>query len=614
VDQASAPEFRASAVPGNAQGPLPVARPDPGLRDDCDALAPGRYFHAVAIDYDGTLTSGRPSPDVLAAVADRRADGLRVVLVTGRILAELRSVFPGVDDHFDAIVGENGAVAARAGRDRLLAAPVPGELDAVLSAHGVRFQRGEVLLACDRADEPTVLEAVRALGLECQLISNRNALMVLPAGVSKGSGLAEALADLGISPHNTAAVGDAENDHSLLAAAELGVAVGNAVAALKAAADIVLGQPDGCAVASFLRGPVIAGRERVHPRRWQVRLGATAAGIPVVIPASQLNVLVTGSPQRGKSYVAGLIAERLIGLGYCVVVFDPEGDHVGLGRLRGVHVAGDNGHLPSPAELALLVRHLFASVVVDLSGTPTADRAGYVRAAQRELEALRAASGLPHWIVIDEAQVPLARDGGAGTFFEPAASGHCLVTHRTEDLRPEALLAVDVVIALPDGDGDGQIAGLLAAAGALPNATAAALARQAGPGQAVLVDRSRPNGATVFAIGPRETSHMRHWHKYSAGRMRPDQRFYFRRNWDTATGVTAGSIAELEHVLRVCDDEVIRYHSRHADLSRWIGEVLGDPPLAAAVELIENAVRAGTAGIADARARLIEVIHGRYQQ
>jgi hydroxymethylpyrimidine pyrophosphatase-like HAD family hydrolase len=578
-------------------------------------MAPGRYFHAVAIDYDGTLTtSGRPSPDVLSAVAERRADGQRVVLVTGRILAELRSVFPGADDHFDAIVGENGAVAARAGRDRLLAAPVPAELDVALAARGVRFQRGEVLLACGRADEPAVLAAVRELGLECQLIANRDALMVLPAGVTKGSGLAEALADLGISPHNAAAVGDAENDHSLLSAAELAVAVGNAVASIKADADIVLGQPDGCAVTSFLRGPVLAGRERVHPRRWQVELGTTAAGMPVSIPASQLNVLVTGNPQRGKSYVAGLIAERLIGLGYCVVVFDPEGDHVGLGALRGVHVAGDGGHLPTPAELAVLVRHLFTSVVVDLSGIPAGGGPGYVKAAQHELEALRAACGLPHWIVIDEAQVPLARDGSAATFFEPAAGGHCLVTHRTEDLRPEALLAVDVVIALPGSGGDGQIAGLLAAAGGLPNGTAAALARQAGPGQAVLVDRSRPNAATVFAVGQRQTSHMRHWHKYSAGRIRPDRRFYFRRDWDTATGVTAGSIAELEHVLRACDEEVIRHHCRHADLSRWIADVLGDPPLAAAVDEVEKAVRTETVSTTQARTRLIEAIHQRYQQ
>ena len=583
------------------------------LGDDCDVVAPGRYFHAVAVDYDGTLTgSDRPSPDVLAAIAQVRVDGRRVVLVTGRILAQLRSVFPGVDEHFDAIVGENGAMVAHGGRDRALSAPVPGELDVALAARGVAFQRGEVLLACDGADGEAVLEAVRKLGLECQLLRNRNALMVLPAGVTKGSGLAEALADLGISPHNTAAIGDAENDHSLLAVAELGVAVGNAVASLKADADIVLDQPDGCGVASFLRGPVIAGRERVHPRRWQVPLGTTASGAPVLIPASQLNVLVIGTPQRGKSYVAGLIAERLIGLGYCVVVIDPEGDHVGLGRLRDVFVVGAGGHLPSPQELADLVKHLSTSVVVDLSRTGAADRPGYVRAVQHELEALRAASGIPHWMVIDEAQVPLARDGSADTFFEPAASGYCLVTHQAEDLRPEALLAVDVVIALPGGDG--RIAGLLAAAGAMPHSAAAALARNAGPGQAVLVDRSRPADAVVFAIGPRETSHMRHWHKYSAGRLRPDRRFYFRRNWDTATGVTAGSIGELAHELRGCEDEVISHHCRSADLSRWIGEVLGDPPLATAVEEIEKAVRAGTASVAEARIQLIDVIHRRYHE
>ena len=215
----------------------------------------------MAVDYHGTLTtSGRPSPDVLAAIAGTRADGRRVVFVTGKILAELRSEFPGVDDHFDAIVAENGAVTIRAGQGRLLAAPVPGELDAALADRGVGFRRGEVLLARDPSDEPTVLESVRELGLECELISNPNALMVLPAGVSKGSGLAEALADLGISARNTAAIGDAENDHSLLAVAEVGVAVGNAVASLKAEAGIVLDQPDGPGVASFLRGPVIAGR------------------------------------------------------------------------------------------------------------------------------------------------------------------------------------------------------------------------------------------------------------------------------------------------------------------------------------------------------------------
>jgi len=65
------------------------------------------YFRAVAVDFDGTLTSGgRPTEDVLDAIARTRAAGRRMILVTGRILTELRAVFPDVDQWFDAIVAE----------------------------------------------------------------------------------------------------------------------------------------------------------------------------------------------------------------------------------------------------------------------------------------------------------------------------------------------------------------------------------------------------------------------------------------------------------------------------------------------------------------------------
>lgn len=49
------------------------------------------YFRAVGADFDGTLTQGlRPVDAVLDAVADLRATGVRSILVTGRILGELR--------------------------------------------------------------------------------------------------------------------------------------------------------------------------------------------------------------------------------------------------------------------------------------------------------------------------------------------------------------------------------------------------------------------------------------------------------------------------------------------------------------------------------------------
>jgi hydroxymethylpyrimidine pyrophosphatase-like HAD family hydrolase len=569
------------------------------------------FFHAVAVDFDGTLTeSGCPGASVLAALDEARASGLRIVIVTGRIVAELQAVFPDAVEHADLIVAENGAVLAHGDRCRFLAAPVPGALADALAGRGLACRRGEVLLACSGADETVVLEEVRRLGLECQLIRNRAELMVLPAGVSKGTGLAAGLAELGVSVHNTVAIGDAENDHSLLAAAELGVAVANAVGALKAGADIVLRGADGPGVASFLRGPVLAGRERVHPRRWRIVLGPLADGTPASIPASQVNVLVTGVPQRGKSYAAGLIAEQLIRLGYSVVIFDPEGDHAGLGQLRNVIVAGSGGTLPSAEDLGRVVRHHSGGVVVDLSAAPAAQRAGYLETAHRQLERLRAATGLPHWLIIDEAQVPLARDARA--FFEPAAAGYCLITHRPEDLRPEVLLAVDVLIALPGDHAAGSLADLVAAAGTMSHAAAAALIGRAGPGQAVLVDRQHPGTGVVFTIGRRETAHMRHWHKYSGGHLDPERRFYFRRDADTPAGVTAGSAVELDHQLRVCDDAIIVHHCQHGDFSRWVADVLGDPPLAAAVAAAENAVRAGTATAAGARTSLTAAISQRY--
>ena len=123
---------------------------------------------------------------------------------------------------------------------------------------------------------------------------NRGELMIVPAGVTKGTGLIEALDDLGLSRHNAIGVGDAENDHSLLDACEVGVAVANAVDAIRARADVVLSLPDGQGVAELLRGPLLAGRGYVHPRRWQIILGTDDGGQPVTLPASQLNIAICG--------------------------------------------------------------------------------------------------------------------------------------------------------------------------------------------------------------------------------------------------------------------------------------------------------------------------------
>jgi len=52
--------------------------------------------------------------------------------------------------------------------------------------------------------------------------------------------------------------------------------------------------------------------------------------------------------------------------------------------------------------------------------------------------------------------------------------------------------------------------------------------------------------------------------------------------------------------------------ARHHD-SSWVAEVLGDPPLAAAIAEVEDTIRSDAVGAADGRSRPISVIHDRYR-
>jgi len=183
-----------------------------------------------------------------------------------------------------------------------------------------------VILGCAAVHDHVVLDEVRRLGADYQLVRNRGALMIIPVGITKGTGLAAALDEIGLSPHSTIGIGDAENDHALLEVCEIGVAVANAVDALKRHADVITRAPNGLGVTEVLRGDLVHGTQQVHPTRRQILLGTYLDGAPATIPASQVNVLITGGTQAGKSYLAGLCSRA-----------DPGSDRGALPRLT----AGD---------------------------------------------------------------------------------------------------------------------------------------------------------------------------------------------------------------------------------------------------------------------------------
>ncbi|MEM7434245.1 MAG: HAD-IIB family hydrolase [Myxococcota bacterium] len=567
-------------------------------------VPPSAYFRGVAVDFDGTLTeAGRPSSNVLEALGEARSAGLSLVLVTGRVASDLLHVFPDVEAHFDAIVAENGAVVRRSGVSRALTAPVPFDLDAPLVAHGVHFDRGQVLLGCHSDSEELVFHELRRLELDCQLVRNRDALMVLPASVSKASGLSAALNELGLSRHSVVAVGDAENDLALLRACEVGVAVENAVSSLKREADVVLSIRDGEGVALFLRDDLLAGRALPTSSRWQVPIGTLKNGDPVSIPASQVNLLVVGGSGAGKSYAAGLIAERLIELGYSLCILDPEGDHGPLGRMHNVVTVGGAGLLPQATDVPQLLKQQLGSVVVDLSLIDESDRRAYMTSLLWALREERHRSGLPHWIVVDEAHMPFGNQANAWDPFD-GEKGIALVTYDAGQLLAASGLDIDFVLALAGTDGlDPMIRDALGPTLGDDMREASAL------GTAALVRLEPTRSTVVFDIGSRFVRHVRHWHKYVRSGLSRGDRFCFRTHGGP-TGAHAENVTSFRRELLHCDPGVLEHHIAHHDFSKWLGAAIGDSTLASTIYELEERGRATPPE--ELRHRLLKAIEDRY--
>ena len=110
----------------------------------------------------------------------------------------------------------------------------PDELVREALRRGVtRFSLGQVIFAAWKPHEVVLLEIIRELGLEHRIVFNKDAVMVLPSGVNKATGLRAALRELALAPEETVGIGDAENDHAFLDACGLAVAVANALPSLK---------------------------------------------------------------------------------------------------------------------------------------------------------------------------------------------------------------------------------------------------------------------------------------------------------------------------------------------------------------------------------------------
>jgi HAD superfamily hydrolase (TIGR01484 family) len=543
-------------------------------------------YHALATDYDGTLAhDGHVDKPTVAALEKLLATGRKLVLVTGRELDELLGIFPEIH-LFEQVVAENGALLYNpASREATtLAAPPPPEFVDRIRRKGVdRVSVGRVIVATWTPYETVVLETIREMGLELQVIFNKGAVMVLPTGVNKAFGLHAALRKLSMSAHEVVGVGDAENDHAFLSICECGVAVSNALPALKDRADFVTKGDHGTGVTELIEMLVADDLQSLEGQiaRHQLLFGTRDDGTEVTLPPYGPGILIAGPSGSGKSTSATGLLERLLEHRYQFCIIDPEGDYEGL---EGAVTLGSGQRAPTVEEVLELLAAPKQNAVVNLIGMSVSDRPPFFLGLLPRLLELRARTGRPHWLLVDEAHhlLPASWEPGALAVGGDRTRMLFITVHPGQVAAP-ALAGVGTVIAVGSDPG-GTLTDFCQAVGEKPPHVGDVTLEE---GHVLLWPRHLREAPYRVRVAPSRTERHRHTRKYAAGELPPDRSFYF-RGPTGKLNLRAQNLMLFLQLGEGVDDETWTYHLRKGDYSHWFREFIKDDELAGEAETVEK--------------------------
>jgi HAD superfamily hydrolase (TIGR01484 family) len=559
---------------------------------------------ALATDYDGTIAHhGLVDDQTHKALARFKETGRRLILVTGRDLPDLKRAFPELR-LFDRVVAENGAVVydPSTEHERVLASAPPAVFIEKLRERNVQpLAIGRSIVATWEPNETTVLQLIRDLGLELQIIFNKGAVMVLPPGMNKAIGTVAALDDLGISAHNVVAVGDAENDHAFLHACGCAAAVANALPMVKAAADIRLSGAHGPGVIELMEMICRDDARIVLPERHGILIGKDRSNDEIFLEPYRGSVLIAGSSGIGKSTLATALTERMVEKQFEFCIFDPEGDYDELDHAVSV---GDSKTPPQPGEALKLLQKVGANVVVNTQALEVSERPAFFGKLLPQVAALRARTGRPHWLLIDEAHhlLPASRADVAQVVPDDLPAAICITVH-PEAVSPSVLETVETIVALGDA-GSSTILAFCRKIGIEPPTNMP----QLGESEALLWMRSSDGPPRpVQPVRPRQ-SHRRHTRKYAEGNVGEGLSFYF-RGPDGALNLRAQNLALFVQIARGVDDRTWEHHLRAGDYSAWFRRVIKNEELALEAAEVEADLSLGPG---ESRRRITEAISRRY--
>jgi HAD superfamily hydrolase (TIGR01484 family) len=546
------------------------------------------HYFALATDFDGTLaTNGRVNETTIEALKRLRESGRKLLLVTGRHLDDVCEVFPEFN-LFDCIVAENGALLyfPDTKEEQLLGDRPPEKFIEALRSRQVQpLGVGKVIVSTWEPNEIKVLETIRELGLELQIIFNKGAVMILPSGINKAAGLKAALTRFGLSLHNVVAIGDAENDLSFLKTCELSVAVNNALPMVKEQADWVTQKDRGEGVIELIDTLISSDLEELSTSNNlnRILLGHREEEEISFNPYGA-SLMLAGTSGGGKSTLATAILERLTEQEYQFCIIDPEGDYESF---EGVIVLGNSKQAPSINEIMGVLDKPNQNLVINMLGIALDQRPSFFASLLPAILELRSRTGRPHWLVVDEAHHMLPSQGNSATLTIPQFfNGILLITVHPQHVDKSALSLVNTMIAVGKSV-DKTIAEFCEPLESCPPND---LPKELPSEEALIWFRDSQQEAIRLQIIPPRTERHRHMRNYAEGNLGDDKCFIF-RGAEGKLKLRAQNLITFMQLAEGIDDETWLYHLQQQDYSRWLREAIKDEKLAeetAEVEKTEN--------------------------
>ena len=542
-------------------------------------------YHILAADYDGTIAlHGKVTEETVEALKRLKASERKLILVTGRELDELKEIFPQYT-LFDLIVAENGALIYDPStmKEYLLGEKPPESFIEELKKENISpLSVGRVIVATWEPHQATVLEAIKHAGIEHQVIFNKGAVMVLPPGINKASGLQTALQQMKFSFHNLVAVGDAENDNAMLQIAECSVAVANALQAVKEQASFVTKGDHGAGVSELIDYLLENDFEEAdkYLQKYYLPLGKDKAGNDYKISPYRDGILLVGTSGGGKSTLTTAFLESLIAAKYQFCLIDPEGDYLDF---PDTVIVGDAEHEPVTNEIITLLENPEQNVVVCLLSIALDKRPAFFNSLLHELIDLRNRKGHPHWLILDEANHMLPSETEPSFFNIPDnLKNFWLIT--TEPIRINSSITnlVDTLIVVGEKTTEKvkQYASIKSLSFGPFNEI------NLDKGEAIVWENGNKQSPVVISHSTPKQLTKRHIKKYATGNMDYNE-FYF-KGPEGKLNLRAYNVVVFMQLAEGVDNETWMFHLKRHDYSEWFKNALHDDELADQAQEIEN--------------------------